>query len=174
MAAIKIVESGVRAASARSLWLTLPICTVGTAGLLQDSWPGALMASGINFHAIFGALLWLWVVVELGHASLAGMPLSVAAVHDLCRRLSRQVYLLLYLVFGLSQIVRIAALLWNSGAAGAAHPAFLPPPENLRDYLAYGVFALLTVHALTAAQLSGKMRRPDARTRQCLGSSHPP
>lgn len=148
MAAIKIVESGAPAAKARSLWLTLPVCVVGMAALLQDSWPDAHIPPGTNLHAIFGALLWLMVVAKFGHASLAGPQLSAAAVHELCRRLSRQVYLLLYLLFGVSQMVRIAALLWNSGDPGAAHPAILPPPENLRDYLAYGVLAVLTVHAL--------------------------
>ncbi len=158
MAAIKIVQSSTLAAGARSLWLTLPLCAVGMAGLLQDSWPGALIPSGINLHAIFGALLWLLVVAKFGHANLAGPPLAAAAVHELCRRLSRQVYLLLYLLFGVSQIVRIAALFWNSGDFGAAHPAILPPPENLRDYLAYGVFALLTLHALGAAQCQALKR----------------
>ncbi|MEO7205244.1 MAG: hypothetical protein ABI145_00305 [Steroidobacteraceae bacterium] len=75
-----------------------------------------------------------------------------AGVHDLCRRLSRRIFLLLYVLFGASQLVRMAAVLWNSGAQGATHPAILPSPENLRDYLAYGVFALLTIRALAAVQ----------------------
>jgi hypothetical protein len=79
-------------------------------------------------------------------------------VHQLCRRLSRRVYLLLYFLFGLSQLVRVAAILWNSGARGALHPAIMPPPENLRDYLAYGVFALLTLQALAAAQCQALKR----------------
>jgi cytochrome b561 len=158
VAAIKVVESGVSAASARSFWLTLPLGAVGTAALLQDSWPGALIPSDINLRAIFGALLWLSVVVRFGRASLAGPPLAAAAVHELRRRLSRQVYLLLYLLFGASQIVRIAALLWNGGHPRAAHPAILPPPENLQDYLAYGVFALLSVHAIAAAQCQALKR----------------
>lgn len=154
MAAIKIVESGALAAAARSLCLTLPICAAGTAALLQDSWPRALIPFGVNLHAIFGALLWLLVTARFAHASLAGPPLTAAAVHELRRRLSRQVYLLLYLLFGVSQIVRITALLWNSGDPGASHPAILPPPENLRDFLGYGLFALLTVHVLAKASTS--------------------
>ena len=147
MAAIKIVESG--AADARRLPLAMPLCAVGIAGLLQDSWPGAAHLPGVNLHAIFGALLWLMVVAQFSHASLAGAPLCAAGVHELCRRLSRRVYLLLYFVFGASLLLRIAAILWNSGQ-GASHPAMLPPPENLRDFFAYGVFALLTIHALAA------------------------
>lgn len=158
MTAIKVVESGALAARASSLWLSLPLCTVGTAGLLQDSWPGALFPPGVHLHAIFGALLWLVVVARFGHASLVGQPLGAARVHELCRRLSRWVYLLLYIVFGASQIVHITAILWNGGAPGAVHAAILPSPENLRDFLAYGVFALLTVHALSAVQCQALKR----------------
>lgn len=156
MAAIKVVESD--AAGARRLSLALPLCAVGIAGLLRDSWPGAPHLPGVNLHAIFGALLWLMVVAQFSHASLAGPPLCAAGVHELCRRLSRRVYLLLYVLFGVSQLVRIAAILWNSGAQGASHPAFLPSPENLRDYFAYGVFALLTIRVLAAAQCQALKR----------------
>lgn len=152
MTAMKIVESGSLAANARSRWLGLPLCAVGIAGLLQDSWPVVQLPSGVNLHAIFGAMLWLTVVTQFGLASLAGPPLGAAGVHELCRRLSRRVYLLLYVLFGVSQIVLMAPILWDSGAHGAVHPAATPSPENLRDYLAYGVFALLTLHALAAAR----------------------
>jgi hypothetical protein len=60
------------------------------------------------------------------------------------RQLSRAVFLLLYLLFGVNQI------------------ASLQPHENLRDYLAYGVFALLTVHALGAVR-GVNVRRQRAR-----------
>ncbi len=158
MTAIKIVESGSLAANARSLWLGLPLCAVGIAGLLRDSWSGAQLPSGVNLHAIFGAMLWLTVVTQFGLASLADPKLGAAGVQELCRRLSRRVYLLLYVLFGVSQIVRMAPIFWDSGAQGAPHPATLPSPENLRDYLAYGVFALLTLHALAAAQCQALKR----------------
>jgi hypothetical protein len=53
-------------------------------------------------------------------------------------------------LFGANQIIRFAVFLWNQGTFGATHPAIVQPPENLRDYLAYGIFALLTIRALTA------------------------
>ncbi len=158
MAAIKILESDSLAGQARGLWLGLPLCAVGIAGLLRDAWPGALSPSGVNLHAIFGAMLWLIVVAQFAHASLAGPSLGASGVHELCRRLSRQVYLLLYVLFGLSQIARMSGILWNSSAQGAFHPATLTSPENLRDYLAYGVFALLTLHGLAAAQCQALKR----------------
>jgi cytochrome b561 len=152
VATIKVVELGAPATGARSLSLGIPLCAVGIAGVLRDSWPGAPHLPGVNLHAIFGALLWLMAVAQFSRASLAGRPLGAAGIQELCRRLSRRVYLYLYLLFGMSLLVRVAAILWNSGHPGASHPAILPPPENLRDYLAYGVLALLTLHALAAAQ----------------------
>jgi hypothetical protein len=158
VAAIKVVESGAHAASAGRLWLALPLGAIGIAGLLRDSWPGALHLPGVNLHAIFGAMLWLMVVAQYRHANLAGAPLRTAGVHELCRSLSRRVYLVLYVLFGISLLVRVAAILWNSGTRGVSHPAILPSPENLRDYLAYGVFALLTIHGLAAFQFHALKR----------------
>jgi cytochrome b561 len=151
VAAIKVVESGARAASARGLVFALPLYAIGIAGLLRDSWPGAPHLPGINLHAIFGVMLWIMVVAQYRDANLGGGPLRAAGLHELCRRLSRRIYLLLYVLFGISLLVRMAAILWNSGE-GASHPAILPSAENLRDYLAYGVFALLTIRVLAALQ----------------------
>ena len=152
VAAIKLVGSEARAASARSLALAVPLGAIGMAGLLRDAWPGAPHLSGFNLHAIFGAVLWLAVVAQFGHANLTSARLSGAGVHELCRRLSRGIYLLLYVLFGASQLLRLAAILWNSGTRGASHPAILTTPESLRDYLLYGVFALLTIRVLAAVQ----------------------
>jgi cytochrome b561 len=159
VAAIKVVESGAGAAGARRLLFALPFCAIGIAGLLRDSWPGELPLPGVNLHAIFGAMLWLMVVAQFCRGNLEGPPLRGAGVQQLCRRLSRRVYLLLYVLFGVNLLVRMAAILWNSGTRGASHPAILPTPENLRDYLAYGVFTLLTIRALAALQCQALKRR---------------
>jgi cytochrome b561 len=152
VAAIKLVESSAQAAGGLSPWLALPPCAIGIAGLLHDSWPGVLHLPAVGLHALFGALLWLTVLAQFRDANRAASPPEAAGVDELCRRLSRRVYLLLYVVFGVNALVRMAAILWNNGPRGALHPAVLPPPENLRDYLAYGVFALLTIHILAAAR----------------------
>jgi cytochrome b561 len=153
VAAIKVVESGARAASARGLVFVLPLYAIGIACLLRDSWPDAPHLPGINLHAVFGVMLWLIVLAQYRDANLAGAPLRAAGLREICRRLSRRIYLLLYVLFGVSLLLRMAAILWNSG--GASHPAILTSPENLRDYLAYGVFALLTVRVLAAVQRQG-------------------
>ncbi len=162
MAAIKPVGSEARAASARGFALAVALGAIGIAGLLRDAWPGAPHLTGVNLHAIFGVMLWLVVVAQFSHATLAVRRLSGAGVHELCRHLSRRIYLLLYVLFGASQLVRLAAILWNSGTQGASHPAVLAAPENLRDYLLYGVFALLSIRVLAAVQCHG-LKRAAAR-----------
>lgn len=129
--------------------LTVLVCAVGVAGLILDSWPRPAHGTWINLHPLFGMLLWVAVLVQVQQ-----QPGKI-------RQLSRAVFLLLYLLFGVSQIVRIGAWLWNSQAHGASL-AILQPPENLRDYLAYGVLALLSIHVLGALRRI-KVRRQRAR-----------
>ena len=159
VAAIEAVESRALRAGARRL-LFVPLYAIGIAGLLRDSWPGAPYLTSVNLHAIFGAALWLLVVAQFRHGSLAATDLNGAGVREFSRGLSRRVYLLLYVLFGASQLLHIAAIFWNGGAQGALHPAILMPPENLRDYLAYGVFALLTIQLLAATQCHALKRLP--------------
>jgi hypothetical protein len=152
LATKKAVESAAGTAGTPRLWSLFPVCAIGFAGLLRDSWPAGLQLRGTDLHELFGAMLWLSVVAQFCDATLGGPPLSGAGVRGLCRRLSCQVYFLLYGLFGLSQLIRMAAILWNGGVPGASHPAIVPPPENLSDYLAYGVLALLTIHLMAALQ----------------------
>ena len=138
MAAIRIIELS-RRAHARSWDVTLLVCAVGIAGLVRDSWPGAVQGSWIHLHAVFGVLLWIMVVAQFQERTRAPRLLQEAAIDSASRQLSRTVYLLLYVVFGADQLMR-----------AMRHPATALPPENLRDYLAYGVLALLTLHAMAA------------------------
>ena len=162
MAAIREVESETRAISGCPPWFALPICATGIAGLLRDSWPTALYLPA-GLHALFGAMLWLMVLAQFRRAHRCAFASSGAAVYALRRRLSRGVFLQLYILFGVSQILRIAVILWNRGQSSAAHMAILQPPENLRDYLAYGVFALLTIQALAVLLHRRALKPVEAR-----------
>ena len=104
------------------------IAITGIAGLLSDA---------IYMHAAFGALLLSRVLVSYRQEIAGGSLLDITA-RARCRSLSRDVYLLLYLVFGADLLIRAVA-----GAAVST------PPENLRGYFAYGLAALLTIRALT-------------------------
>jgi hypothetical protein len=146
VAAMNLVRLRARRANAQLTSFPCVIAAVGAAGVLQDSWPVMLPWAVMNLHAVYGVLL-LCMVLQTQRTGLAD-PIDAADRPALRRQLSRAVYLQLYLVFGMSQLMHIAALLWNRGTLGALHPATLPPPENLRDYLAYGVLALFAIHVL--------------------------
>src|SRR5258708_3115357 len=113
------------------------IAIAGIAGLTCDAWPGWLPWPSPYMHAAFGALLLSMVLVSFRRETAAGSLIDSAA-HTLRRRLSHDVYLLLYLVFGADLLIRAAA----GGVVSA-------PPENLRDYFTYGLAALLTIRVLT-------------------------
>jgi cytochrome b561 len=148
LAAISPIE--LRRGTYASAWpFVFLICAVGIVGLVHDSWPKSVQGPWNNLHAVFGLLLWIMVVAQFRQARPTGL-LQGADFHSICRQLSRAVYFLLYILFGASQIIRFAVFLWNRGTFGATHPAIVQPPENLRDYLAYGILALLTIRALAA------------------------
>ena len=151
MAANRFIELS-RRAHARSWDVALLVCAVGIAGLLRDSWPGPVREPWIDLHAVFGILLWIMVVAQFQQRARVPSLTREANFDSSCRQLSRAVYLLLYVLFGADQIIRAGVPLWNGGTFGASHPAIVRPPENLRDYLAYGILALLTIRALAALQ----------------------
>jgi cytochrome b561 len=132
--------------------LALFVGAVGIAGLVHDSWPRAVQWSWINLHVVFGVLLWIMVLAQFHRRAILASLKHGADMHTVCRRLSREVYVLLYVLFGVNLLIRAGVVLWNSGMHGASKLAILQPPENLRDYLAYGMVALITIHALAALQ----------------------
>jgi hypothetical protein len=113
------------------------IATTGIAGLSADARP--------ILHAAFGALLLSMVLVSFRKV-ISGDRLDEAAARVLSRRLSRTVYLMLYLIFGANLIMRAG---WS--------PA-VPPPENLREYFSYGLVALVAIRVLAVLSV----RRPPA------------
>ena len=149
LAAIKVVELKLGAIQVPAL--ALFVGAVGIAGLVHDSWPSTMQWSWINLHAVFGMLLWIMVLAQF-YQRASPTSLHGADMHSVCRQLSRAVYLLLYVVFGVNQLIRAGVVFWNGGMHGASKRAILQPPENLRDYLAYGIVALITIHALAAMQ----------------------
>jgi cytochrome b561 len=157
MAAIKLVGSNESAGPGRRRRFPCLVAVVGIAGLLRDSWPALLHWPPINLHAVFGTMLWAMVVTRFLQASLTA-PLAGEEARNLSRQLSRLVYLLLYVVFGAQQLLRLAVNYGDIAAKHAALALFVPPPDNLRDYLAYGLVALLTIRALAAISV----RRPPA------------
>jgi hypothetical protein len=150
MAAIRVVGPDTGCSGARRKIFALAVCAVGTASLLRDAWPKALNWPGIDLHAAFGVLLCLMVIAQFHAEHQRAIPTGGLRSHAFCRGLTRLVFLVLYALFGMNGLVHLAATLWNDGMRGGARPALLPPPESLRDYLAYGVVALLIIRVLEA------------------------
>jgi hypothetical protein len=148
MAAIRMVGLDMRSAAACRLTFALAVCAVGTASLVRDAWPKAMHWPYMDLHAAFGVLLCLMVVAQFHAVNLRAVALSGLSLHAFCRGLTRLVFLELYVLFGVNELVHVAATLWNKGLHGGAQPAILQPPESLRDYLAYGVFALIVIRVL--------------------------
>jgi hypothetical protein len=106
--------------------------------------------SFIDLHAAFGVLLCLMVVAQFHVENLRAVALSGTSLRAFCRGLTRLVFLELYALFGVHELVHVAATLWNKGPHGTAQQVLLQPPESLRDYLAYGVAALIIIRVLEA------------------------
>lgn len=111
------------------------VAITGIAGLAADTWPEKFSWSVINLNAVFGATLLSMILVSLRARRAEG--LCIASAQDRCRRLSRQVYLLLYGMVAACQLMRLAS----------ERPA-AQPPEILRDYFVYGILALLAMRVL--------------------------
>jgi hypothetical protein len=125
------------------------IASTGIAGALGDEWSILPAWLAVNLHAAFGALLVSMVVIDFRVQSHA-FGFAPSDVSALSRKLSRSVYLLLYSVIAAEQIARVASKV-----------PLAQPPENLRDYFAYGLLALFAVRVLAALSVR---RPPAART----------
>jgi cytochrome b561 len=148
--AIEVVELR-PSAVVRNWRFALPISIAGVAGLVHDSWPQSVLESWSHLHAVYGLLLCAMVIARF-QKHVRSVGLQEAEIRAFSRQLARAVYLLLYVLFAASQLMAVGVFWWNRGTLGALHPAVQQPPENLRDYLAYGICALLTIHVLAALQ----------------------
>jgi cytochrome b561 len=83
-----------------------------------------------NIHALFGSLLLVIVVARLLRDVRRFPPVRAADVRSLIRRLSRMVYLLLYLAAGLQQLI---------GRGSSA---------DLQVILLYGLITLIVIRVL--------------------------
>lgn len=122
--------------------LGLLVASVGVLGVLLDSSRMQTYASWINIHALFGSLLWLWVVIRFHGRIRRSLHASPTEIRAFTRRLSRTVYLLLYFLMCVKQIASIARFTPDRTTIGSA--------EDFQVYLAYGVLALVTIHGLAA------------------------
>jgi hypothetical protein len=124
----------------------LPALAVGVLGVL-DVWA--------DMYTLFGALLLLAVITQFawrtGHAAF--VDASDIAVY--ARRLSRQIYLLLYTLAAVKEI----QFLWTSYDAGTSAGSGVSVGsladfmKGLQAYLACGIVALVAIRILAALRL---------------------
>jgi hypothetical protein len=129
---------------------------IGVLGLLGASWPRQMLESWINIHALFGLLLAGWVFSRY-RSRLTHPPRMLRAdIHRLSRHLSRIVYLLLFLVIGVTEIIGMVGGLWHGSETGqgTGYPGF-DPTDDFQSFFASGLFALVVVRVLAFALQGG-------------------
>ena len=106
-------------------------------GLLKDEKRRLSGAPITDWHVAFGiALLFMVLGQFFSHKRMASG-----------RVLADNVYLVLYTVFGLNELIRLLDRL-HALPGSVAFVSFTQPPENLRVYLIYGVLAIMAAHSL--------------------------
>jgi cytochrome b561 len=131
---------------------------IGVLGLLVASRPRQLLESWINIHALFGLLLCGLVLARCRWCVKHSPPAARVDIRRLSRHLSRIVYLLLYVVMGLRQIIGILNSVWHGNAVdfNLFDDRFRNGPDyagfNLKDdfqlFLVSGLITLAFVRVL--------------------------
>lgn len=131
---------------------------IGALGLEGDSWLRQVLEAWINIHALFGLLLCGLVLARCRWRVERSPRMQTADIRELSRQLSRIVYLLLYVVIGMREVIGMLNNLWHGGPIDFSlfDPRFRQGPDyvgfNPRDdfqlFFASGLFALLFVRVL--------------------------
>ena len=145
---------------------TLLALAAGLLGLIHDSWAGSGAASSLHCHALFGALLCGSVMVRFYFGARRPLRGPAIDIHVFSRRLSRQVYLVLYVLMFFNMTIDILR--------GEPHRPMLRTAEDFRSYLACGCVALVTIHILAVLFSSAAPDAPAARRRNPLRPLPPP
>jgi superoxide oxidase len=138
----------------------LVLC-VGVLGLLHDSWPTKPMQRfWINIHAILGLLLWFTLMARFMWRRRHAPPPLMESVGPFSRRVQALVHFSLYALLFVTPIVGIITFVYHGRVFDfgifridfgiKSNRAIFHPTEDLHGYLAYAIFALAGIHALTA------------------------
>jgi type IV secretory pathway TrbD component len=138
--------------------IALLAVAIGVMGLLGASWPRQMLESWINIHALFGLLLCGLALARCRWRVKHSPRLLAADIRELSRHLSRIVYLMLYLVVGVREVISILDSFWHGGPVdfnlfderfrnGPDYPGF-NPKDDFQLFVASGLFALIVVRLL--------------------------
>jgi hypothetical protein len=132
---------------------------IGVLGILRGSWATQVLDSRNSIHALFALLLCGLVFARGRWLVKHSPPMLPGDIHWLNRHLSRIVYLLLYAVIGVREIIGIVGSLWHGGPVdfnlfderlrnGPDYAGF-NPRDDFQLFIASGLVALIFVRALT-------------------------
>jgi cytochrome b561 len=152
--------------------IALATVAIGVLGLKGESWLRRLLESCVNVHALFAVLLCGLVLARCWWRVERSPRLQPADIRDLSRHLSRIVYLLLYVVIGMSELIAILNSVWHgvpldfnpfdTGSRQGPDHAGFDLKDDAQVFLASGFFALLFVRVLAFTLWSRVARRAAA------------
>jgi cytochrome b561 len=138
----------------------LLVVGVGILGLLHESWPTHTREFWIGLHATFGVLLWVTLMARLWWRLRHAPPPLPLEVSGFSRRLSSKVHWGLYALMFLTPIAGAVSFIWHGRTFNfgffqldpgvRSTQAIFEPTEDIHGYLAYGLFALASLHSLAA------------------------
>jgi cytochrome b561 len=138
--------------------IALVAVVIGALGLLGATGPRQMLESWINIHALFGLLLCSLVLARCRWSVKQSPPMLPADIRQLSRHLSRTIYLMLYVVIGVRELIAILNSVWHRGAVdfnlfdqrfrGPDYAGF-NPKDDFQLFLASGFITLIFLRVLT-------------------------
>jgi cytochrome b561 len=142
----------------------LYICTaivvvfIGVLGLLGASGLRQMLESWVNIHALFALLLCGLVLARCSWSIKHSTSMSPTGIRQLSRHLARTIYLLLYVVIGVRELIAILHNVWHGGVLdfrvfderfrGPDYASF-NPKDDFQLFLASGFIVLIFLRVLT-------------------------
>jgi cytochrome b561 len=142
--------------------IALVAVAIGVLGLIGASWPRQVLESWINIHVLFGLLLCGLVFSRCWWRVKHSPRMLPADMRELSRHLSRIVYLLLYIVVGLRELISILDSIWHGSPVdfnlfdarfrNGPDSAGWNPKDDFQLFLATG-FSVLVIVRVVAFRL---------------------
>jgi hypothetical protein len=159
--------------------IALVAVAIGVLGLIGTSWPRQMLESWIDIHALFGLLLCGLVFSRCWWRVKHSPRMLPDDIRELSRHLSRIVYLLLYLVVGMRQLLSILNSIWHGGAVdfnlfderlrNGPDRASWSPKDDFQLFLAAG-FSLLLIVRVVAFRLWLRSVERASRSKEATGA----
>ena len=159
-----LAHAGTRERTLTALFgcIALVAVAIGVLGLIGASWPRQVLESWINIHVLFGLLLCGLVFSRCWWRVKHSPRMLPADMRELSRHLSRIVYLLLYIVVGLRELISILDSIWHGSPVdfnlfdarfrNGPDSAGWNPKDDFQLFLATG-FSVLVIVRVVAFRL---------------------